>query len=238
MALCVTCLDDRTLAQLVPRRWRPSPTPLFHPSRRRRIVVWVLGLSTAALVLLSLGRVWMAVDPKGAPTAVVEAHESLGGLRISNNYGLFARMTLDRPEILVEGSTDGVTWRPYVFDHKPGPLDRAPSFIGLHMPRLDWQMWFAALRGSCQNARWYLGFIRRLLEGKEAVVRLVGLNPFPEEPPTYIRSRLQHYTFTTPHERERTGAIWHAEEHRPFCPTLQLSAQGRLVRARSLPMSP
>ena len=70
---------------------------------------------------------------------------ALAPLRIANPYGLFAVMTTRRPEIIVEGSDDGVTWRPYRFRWKPGELDRRPRFAPFHMPRLDWQMWFAAL---------------------------------------------------------------------------------------------
>ena len=67
-----------------------------------------------------------------------------------NSYGLFRVMTKDRPEIVIEGSDDGIEWRPYVFKWKPGPLDRMPAFVEPHQPRLDWQMWFAAL-GDAQE---------------------------------------------------------------------------------------
>src|SRR6185369_229992 len=65
--------------------------------------------------------------------------------RIVNNYGLFAVMTTERNEIDLAGSFDGTTWSSYRFDYKPGPLDARPRFSLLHMPRLDWQMWFASL---------------------------------------------------------------------------------------------
>ena len=31
------------------------------------------------------------------------------------------------------------------FRYKPGPLNRAPRWVAPDQPRLDWQMWFAAL---------------------------------------------------------------------------------------------
>ncbi len=46
-----------------------------------------------------------------------------------NPYGLFAIMTTTRPEIIVEGSNDGQTWKEYVFKYKPGPLNRRPPWF-------------------------------------------------------------------------------------------------------------
>ena len=69
----------------------------------------------------------------------------MGPFRIANTYGLFAVMTTSRPEIVVEGSDDGVHWTEYVFTYKPGDVMRPPLWNIPHQPRLDWQMWFAAL---------------------------------------------------------------------------------------------
>ena len=113
-----------------------------------------------------------------------------------NAYGLFAVMTTERPEIVVEGSEDGETWTPYAFRWKPGDVDRRPRFTTPHLPRLDWQMWFAALSGDCRSQRWFLAFERRLLEGSPDVLRLLKGNPFPTHPPRYLRARLRQYDFT------------------------------------------
>jgi lipase maturation factor len=115
-------------------------------------------------------------------------------LRIVNSYGLFAVMTTERQEIIVEGSNDGVTWQPYEFKYKPGDLRRAPPFIEPFQPRLDWQMWFAAL-GNFQSNHWFINFMVRLLQGEPAVLRLLRTNPFPQAP-RYIRARLYLYHFT------------------------------------------
>ena len=73
-------------------------------------------------------------------------------------------MTTTRQEIVIEGSDDGVTWLAYEFKYKPGDLARRPSWVAPHQPRLDWQMWFAAL-GDYQSNPWILRFMMRLLEG-------------------------------------------------------------------------
>jgi hypothetical protein len=114
-----------------------------------------------------------------------------------NAYGLFAVMTTERPEIIVEGSSDGETWRPYTFRWKPGDPAERPRFTTPHMPRLDWQMWFAALARDCRAVPWFREFENRLLEGSPAVLGLLRDNPFPDHPPRYIRARLYDYRFTT-----------------------------------------
>jgi lipase maturation factor 1 len=116
-------------------------------------------------------------------------------LRIVNSYGLFAVMTTERPEIIVEGSNDGVSWAAYEFRYKVGDVRRAPPIVAPHQPRLDWQMWFAAL-GNYQSNRWFVNFVIRLLQGEPSIVRLLKFNPFPNAPPKYIRGRVYLYRFT------------------------------------------
>ena len=57
----------------------------------------------------------------------------------------FRVMTTTRPEIIIEGSLDGKTWRPYEFGWKPTNPSQSARFAGPHMPRIDWQMWFEGL---------------------------------------------------------------------------------------------
>jgi hypothetical protein len=148
-----------------------------------------------------------------------------------NGYGLFAVMTTVRHEIVVEGSDDGQRWLPYEFRWKPGRLDRRPLFVAPHMPRVDWQMWFAAL-GTCRHNPWFLRLQQRLLDGSPAVARLLDGNPFPAHPPRFVRSRVFDYRFATPEEHAATGAWWsRGEPLGDFCPALTLDG-GRLSEAR------
>src|SRR5262245_9679760 len=79
------------------------------------------------------------------PRPLQQCLEWLEPFRLVNGYGLFSVITTERPEIVVEASNDGVQWLAYEFKWKPGELNRRPRFVAPHQPRLDWQMWFAAL---------------------------------------------------------------------------------------------
>jgi hypothetical protein len=142
-------------------------------------------------------------------------------LRLVNAYGLFAVMTTTRPEIVVEGSNDGTTWLPYEFRYKPGEVRRAPPWVAPYQPRLDWQMWFAAL-GSADENRWFYNFAARLLQGSAPVLGLLERNPFPGRPPRYIRAVVYEYRFTDYAERRSSGAWWRREEKGMYLPAISL----------------
>jgi hypothetical protein len=147
-------------------------------------------------VTLSWGQPWVLrwIDP----------------FRTISGYGLFRVMTRERPEIVLEGSADGRAWTAYEFRWKPGATSRAPSFVQPHMPRLDWQMWFAALNPR-RASGWLQGLSSRLLQGAPDVLELLDDDPFPGSPPRYLRWTYYDYRFTTPEERARTGDWWHRE---------------------------
>src|SRR5208282_5184391 len=147
---------------------------------------------------------------------------SVSPLQIINSYGLFAVMTTTRPEIVIEGSNDGLTWLAYEFKYKPGELGRRPAWVAPHQPRLDWQMWFAAL-GDYQSDPWIVRFMARLLQGSPEVLELLGRNPFPGGAPRYIRAQLYQYRFTTPAERKITGAWWSRELKGVYVPAVSLT---------------
>jgi hypothetical protein len=131
--------------------------------------------------------------------------------QVANSYGLFAVMTIRRSEIVIEGSDDAQEWKPYEFRYKPGTLNRAPRWIEPFQPRLDWQMWFAAL-GDYQSNPWFASLMLRLLQGSPDVLGLLETNPFPSHPPHEIRAVLYDYTFSDRDTRRRTGQWW---ERRP-----------------------
>jgi hypothetical protein len=82
--------------------------------------------------------------------------------------------------------------------------------VAPYQPRLDWQMWFAALSGY-RGALWSGNFLVRLLQGSPDVLALLSQNPFPNAPPKYVRALLFDYRFTNWDERRRTGDWWKRE---------------------------
>ncbi|MGE5222651.1 MAG: lipase maturation factor family protein, partial [Omnitrophica WOR_2 bacterium] len=144
-----------------------------------------------------------------------------GSLRLVNSYGLFASMTTVRPEIILEGSDDSQTWKPYRFKYKPGDLQRRPPLVAPHQPRLDWQMWFAAL-ADYQASPWILNLAESLLSGSPEVLKLLSENPFPEKPPRFLRGMLYDYHFTTFEERKLSGNWWKREALGPYLPVVSL----------------
>jgi len=237
--LCVPLFDDavwpRWAARLVgaPRDLAPLDPPRRPDSLAHR---WVRRPLAIALVLVGFVPLWGSLRlPMTAIVPLPWAYALTTPFRIVNPYGLFAVMTTERREIVIEGSDDGVTWREYGFKWKPGALDRRPAFLAPHMPRLDWQMWFAALGGVRDNL-WFLMLSERLLQGSPPVLRLMGTNPFPRAPPRYLRATLWRYRFSTAAERRRDHRWWEREPLGLYAPPLTL-ADGRLAPA-DLPSSP
>jgi len=178
--------------------------------------------TAAVFFFLGAGRMWATLAGwRNTPSLVTGALALVEPLRSVNGYGLFAVMTMRRPEIILEGSDDGTTWKAYEFKWKPGDPLRRPAFLAPHMPRLDWQMWFAAL-GRYQDNRWFLALAQRLLEGEPRVLALLKENPFPKAPPRYLRATVYEYVFTTTAERRATGAWWKREVVALYCPVLSL----------------
>ncbi len=218
IALCLLAFDDRALARLRPRG-EPVPPP---PAAPRPAALRALRPALAGAAFgLSLVPMAALLRPRRWPAPVLAAYGAVEPLRSFNSYGLFAVMTMTRPEILIEGSRDGETWIPYEFRWKPGDPNRAPAFVAPHQPRLDWQMWFAAL-GEERDNPWFLAFLRRLLEGSPPVLRLLARDPFPGGPPRYVRATLYDYRFTDFAARRRTGAWWVREPIGPYGPVVTL----------------
>ncbi|XP_020483275.2 lipase maturation factor 2a [Labrus bergylta] len=169
-------------------------------------VQWTLfAAATAAMFTVSLvpftyieydsnARLWPGVR---------QAYDLVDRYQLVNSYGLFRRMTgvSGRPEVVIEGSNDAVTWTEIEFMYKPGNLSAPPPVVAPHQPRLDWQMWFAAL-GSHSQAPWFTSLLYRLLQGKRDVIELIQTDvsqyPFHQQPPAYVRAHRYRYWFTEP----------------------------------------
>lgn len=186
----------------------------------------VFGTATVALFLISLVP-YSYMEPSSHGRLWTGAHRlfsTVEHLQLANSYGLFRRMTGlgGRPEVVLEGSYDGHQWTEIEFMYKPGNLSRPPPIVVPHQPRLDWQMWFAAL-GPHTHSPWFTSLVLRLLQGKEPVIRLVQNHvpsyPFHQQPPTYVRAQLYKYWFSHPWEQ---GQWWRRQWVEEFFPSVSL----------------
>ncbi|KAG7521962.1 hypothetical protein JOB18_010321 [Solea senegalensis] len=190
----------------------------------------VFAAATAAMFTISLvpftyieydsnARLWPGVR---------RANEVVNRFQLVNSYGLFRRMTGvgGRPEVVIEGSNDGITWTEIEFMYKPGNLSAPPPVLTPHQPRLDWQMWFAAL-GPHTQSPWFTSLVYRLLQGKQDVIELIQTDvsqyPFHQQPPAYIRAHRYRYWFTRPQaDGSYPQRWWRRVYDEEFYPTVHL----------------
>jgi lipase maturation factor 1 len=238
IALCIPLLDDDLLRRFFPKRAAEAiintavrPQGLRLALRRIVVAVVAVALVTASLIRIDAIINFVAqpifherlIVTNRLPDPVLDMANTVFQLHIIGGYGLFANMTTSRPEIIIEGSNDGETWLPYEFTYKPGDLNRPPPFVAPHQPRLDWQMWFAAL-GSFQNNPWFVALAHRLLEGTPEVLALLAHNPFPDAPPRYLRATVYNYRFSDWDTRNETGAWWTRSNPREYLPVITLES--------------
>jgi lipase maturation factor 1 len=208
LSLCVLLLDDQLLRSLLPRiltvRFPSSFTAVHRPLAKQIglavVTVAILFGSTELVAATLFGR-------QSIPNWAANTTAWIDPFHVVNSYGLFAVMTTSRPEIIIQGSNDGSEWRDYEFRYKPEDLNKPPGWVAPYQPRLDWQMWFAAL-GNYRESPWFENLMLRLLQGSKPVLGLLAKNPFPGGPPRYVRALLYDYSFTSFAERRRTGDWW------------------------------
>ncbi len=233
IVLCIPLIDDSVFPAFLQKRVRPiSPPPrrwlIWNIPRHAAI------LAAAACILAmtvpytfqtlqqanyvraarALEKADASADafeklprPGPVPELSRRLNETLAPFRLVGHYGLFADMTESRPEIIIEASLDGVAWHPYEFKYKPGTATRRPPFVAPHQPRLDWQMWFAALQRP-ESVYWFPPFLRGLLEARPEILALLESSPFGSDPPRYVRARRTEYRFSDSETRKKTGAWW------------------------------
>jgi hypothetical protein len=208
----LACFDDQLLERILPRRLvaRASRARAEAvPSCLQAGVAIGLAVTVGALSLYPVANLLSGRQAMNA---------SFNRLELVNTYGAFGSVGKVRPEIIFEGTSDAAPdesarWREYEFVCKPGDPLRRPCLIAPYQPRIDWQIWFAAMSSPLQYP-WTLHLIAKLLRNDPAALALLDGNPFPDAPPRYIRAVLYRYQFAPPGnprhawwDRERIG-IW------------------------------
>jgi uncharacterized membrane protein YphA (DoxX/SURF4 family) len=207
ITLLIPLLDDALLRPLFPgwlseriARSARENTPLRHE------LYWVVPLATVFVLVSCAGLAAMFFGTRVVPRPVRLLAAAAAPFRTINSYGVFGVMTTRRLEVVVEGSQDGKTWHEYEFKYEPGDLKKPPTWVAPLQPRLDWRFWFAAMDDHPQP--WVMGFTMRLLQGSPEVLKLLGKNPFPGEPPRYVRVLRYQYRFTDIKTLNQTGQWW------------------------------
>ena len=201
MALSLSLLDDQFWGH-----WGASrrSSVVTEGNRGSRILSAVL---TAFILLVSGTELINMFRDSALPAAARGFVARLSPFGIINTYGLFASMTTTRIEIEIQGSLDGENWKTYTFRYKPGDPNRAPPWVEPHQPRLDWQMWFAALSNYRENP-WFSSLMVRLLTATPDVLQLFENVPFGENRPKFVRALAYEYQFSDIHVKETSHAWW------------------------------
>jgi hypothetical protein len=207
--LCLFLFEDGDLAKILPSRCLA-----FFPDTPKEASFLASRLSGAwaGIVILTLVcHTWVGMARTYPPQPFLGLIRLTSAFSLVNAYGPFAIVTTRRHEVILEGSSDGETWREYGFQYKPDAPDKPLRWNIPHQPRLDWQLWFLALREPFTPLPWFENFVRKLKSGSPEVLDLLGHDPFPGRPPRFVRVGFYLYRFVPPAERTRTGQLWHRE---------------------------
>jgi len=214
----LACFDDSLLRRVLPRALVAHANRAAAAARSSR-AQGALALALVALVaVLSVGPALNLISPQQV------MNTSFDRLALVNTYGAFGTVGRERDEIVFEGTSDEnpnetAQWRAYEFPCKPGDPQRRPCIVSPFQPRLDWQIWFAAMATPSQYP-WTLHFVWKLLQGDRGVVRLLANDPFPEAPPRWVRARFYRYRFAAP--GDPSGAWWNRELLGDWLPPLSV----------------
>ncbi|HKD59972.1 MAG TPA: lipase maturation factor family protein [Terracidiphilus sp.] len=208
VVLGFSAFSDRVLAFAVPIAV-PALTP--RPAAFE-VLLYVIGVGT---VLLSVRPAMNLLSRAQA------MNRSYNPFHLVSSYGAFGNVGRERFEIVIEGTRDRVItpatqWLEYGFKGKPGDSMRMPRQVAPYHLRLDWLIWFLPFSVHTNGSgirvwrydRWFMHFIQKLLAGDGELLKLIGRNPFADEPPAFIRALFYRYRYTTPEERRQTGAWW------------------------------
>lgn len=192
----LACFDDHFWSKLLPRalvHYATTAAASASSGRPMRRAAWVVA---GIVAFLSVQPLVNMISPNQI------MNTSFDPLDLVNTYGAFGSVGKVRYNVVFEG-TDATTpddhaqWREYPYRALPVELDRRPPQIAPYQPRLDWQMWFAAMSTPDQYP-WTLHLIWKLLHNDPGALSLFGGNPFPDQPPRYIRAVLYSYAFAPP----------------------------------------
>ena len=209
----LACFDDSFWAKLLPRAITRKATEAAanaEPSKPMTTTAWAI---TILIGFLSIQPVLNMLSPQQI------MNTSFDPFNLVNTYGAFGSVGQERLNIVFEGTTDSIPddsahWIDYPYKALPTAPEKRPPQVAPYQPRLDWQMWFAAMSTPSEYP-WTLILIGKLLRNDPGALSLFAANPFPGKPPRYIRAVLYRYSFAKPGNpehrwwnRTNIGAPW------------------------------
>ena len=207
IALCLFLLDDRLLGRLLPSGLRERVTA---ESVYNGVVKTAL-IALAALLILPSSLIGFSnrLLQTPVPDPLLSIYQGVRRFGIGNIYHVYPTMQTQRQELIIQGSRDGQEWLTYSFHYKPGDPSEKPPFNVPHHPRLDWMIWFVPTQQPVQMA-WFAEFMGQLHQGSPPVLGLLQSNPFPDQPPQYLRVLVYDYRFSDTEQKRETGNWWQA----------------------------
>jgi len=162
----------------------------------------------------------LKIPTEKIPSFLTVPAKSLQSFRLANRYRLFSQIPEIRKQMIFEGSgDDGKTWKEYVYAWSPQDLSRSLPWMGYHLPRLEWNLWFAS-QGSFQNHPFVFATAMKLLEGDEKTLGLFDGNPFSVAPPSRMRFPLYDYSFASWETWQEKGEWWQRKKSGDYAPAL------------------
>ncbi|HLA54407.1 MAG TPA: lipase maturation factor family protein [Flavitalea sp.] len=192
----LACFDDRFWARLLPdflvRKAETAAAaaviskPMITSSRVLAVLIGILSIQPVSNMLSSRQIMNTSFDP----------------LDLVNTYGAFGTVEKERMNLVFEGTTDDepneqADWKSYIYKGLPVLPDGRSPQVAPYQLRLDWQLWFAAMSTSDEYP-WTLNLVSKLLHNDPGALSLFAQNPFPAQPPKFIRVVRYHYSFAKP----------------------------------------
>ncbi|MFB6346813.1 MAG: lipase maturation factor family protein [bacterium] len=201
----LACFDDNAFRTVLPEKIVQPLESLKTSSTTVSLAHKIkIGLLVALIGWLSINPIKNLIRDRQLMNAGFEP------FRIVNTYGAFGSIGKTRRELVIQGTRDRnpdlmTDWKEYDFKAKPGPVSETPPWLSPYHYRLDWQIWFAAM-SSPRRHPWVLNLVWKLLNNDRKTLGLLETNPFPDNPPRYIKIDRYRYEFTKP--GSRSGHTW------------------------------
>jgi hypothetical protein len=220
----LACFDDGFWSRILPRRLVRKAEAAAENAEESKPMLTTAWVVTVIIGLLSIQPAINMLSPRQI------MNTSFDPLDLVNTYGAFGTVGRERLNVVFEGttdedSTDNANWKPYIYKGLPVLLDKRPLQIAPYQLRLDWQMWFAAM-SSPDEYPWTVNLVWKLLHNDPRAVRLFASNPFPGNPPRYIRAVLYRYKFAKPGNPQ--GLWWNRERLGTWLPAMS-AKDARLI---------